>query len=41
MRNIELESVPAAVRANNNLNNVYSFIEIDLLLILRAVSLIH
>ena len=36
---IELE-LSAAVRADNNLNKVYSFIEVDLLL-LRTVSLIH
>ena len=39
--NIELESVSAAVRADNNLNKVYSFKEIDLLLILGTISLIH
>ena len=39
--NLELESVSAAVRADYNLNKVHSFLEKDLLLILRAVSLRH
>ena len=38
--NIELESVSAAVRADSNLNKVHSFLEKDLLLILRTFSLI-
>ena len=41
MCNIELESVSAAVRTYNSLNKVHSFLEKDLLLILRTVSLLH
>ena len=39
--NIELERVSAAVRADTNLNKVHSFLENDLLYILRTVSLMH
>ena len=38
---IELESVSAALRADNNLNKVDFFLEKDMLLILRTASLIH
>ena len=38
---MELESVSAAVRTDNNSNKVHSFLEKDLLLILRTVSLMH
>ena len=38
---IELESISTAVRADNNLNMAHSFLETDLLLIFRTVSLIH
>ena len=39
--NIELESVSANVRADIILNKVYSFLEKELLVLLRTVSLIH
>ena len=39
--NIELERVSAGVRADNILSKVHSFLEKDLLMILRTVSLIH
>ena len=38
--NIELESVSADVITENNLKKVYSFLEKDLMLILKTVSLI-
>ena len=38
---MELGSVSVAVRADNNLNKVHFFLEKDMLLILRTVSLIH
>ena len=39
--NIELESVSADARADIILDKVHSFLEKELLMILRTVSLIH